>query len=63
MNETENTYNSVFKHVPTGLIFNNRKEAKRVMGPRRYRNAVRLKQLIFCYECGEGESPITTSIK
>lgn len=59
----EKTYNPVFKHIPTGLIFNNRKEAKRVMGPRRYRNAVRFKQLIFCYECKEGESPINTTIK
>lgn len=41
---------SKFLHIPSGLIFENRKQATKVMGAARYRRALRNKEFIFNYE-------------
>lgn len=54
---------AAFKHITTGLIFNNRKEACKILGASRYRRALRNREFIFFYECEEGEAPVKTTIK
>ena len=50
----------MFKHTFTGIIFNNRKEAVRVMGQSRYRKALKNHEFEFDYELKDGESVIKT---
>lgn len=50
----------MFKHVFTQAIFNNRKEAIRMMGQSRYRKALANKEFIFDYIPKDNERPITT---
>ena len=37
----------MFTHIPSGVVFQNRKEAVKVMGQRRYRYALRNRQFNF----------------
>lgn len=50
----------MFKHTYTGVIFNNRKEAVRVMGQSRYRKALRNHEFEFDYVPKDGETVIKT---
>ena len=50
----------MFKHVTTGIIYSNRKEAVRVMGQSRYKKALKNREFIFNYEPKEGETAINT---
>lgn len=51
----------MFKHIFTGLIYNNRKEAVRVMGQSRYNRALKNREFIFYYKPTEGEKVINTN--
>lgn len=51
----------MFKHTVTGIIYNNRKEAIRIMGTSRYRKALKNREFEFNYTPKEGESVITTN--
>ena len=50
----------MFKHTFTVIIYNNRKEAIRVMGQSRYKKALANREFIFNYELQEGETPLQT---
>lgn len=39
--------NTQIKHIPTGLVYENRKEAKRLMGHSRYNKALNDGQMAF----------------
>ena len=51
----------MFKHTKTGIIFNNRKEACKVMGANRYNRALHNREFIFNYEPTTDEKVITTN--
>lgn len=51
----------MFKHTFTGVIYNNRKEAVRVMGQTRYRIALKNREFEFDYKPKEGEQPIKSN--
>lgn len=51
----------MFKHIYTGIIYNNRKEAVRIMGQSRYKKALANKEFIFNYTPTSNEAPITTN--
>ena len=42
--------NSKFLHKPTGIIFENRKQAAMIMGISRYRRALKKCEFIFNYQ-------------
>lgn len=44
------TMTSKFLHIPSGVIFINRKQAVRTMSISRYRKALKNKEFIFNYE-------------
>lgn len=48
----------MFKHAYSGLIYNNRKEAVRIMGQARYRKALEKGEFEFGYELKDGERSI-----
>lgn len=48
----------MFKHVTTGVIFNNRKEAVKLMGQSRYKKALANHEFVFDYLMKEDELPI-----
>lgn len=50
----------MFKHKFTGIIYNNRKEAVRVMGQCRYKRALRNREFEFYYTPKDDESAIST---
>lgn len=50
----------MFKHLYSGIIYSNRKEAVRVMGQSRYRRALKNKEFEFNYALKDGEQPIQT---
>lgn len=50
--------NTLFKHTVTGLVFNNRREAAKIMGASRYRKALKNCEFIFKYELQEGEHTV-----
>ena len=41
---------SKFLHKPSGIIFENRRQATKVMGPARYRRALKNMEFVFNYE-------------
>jgi len=51
----------MFKHIFTGLIYNNRKEAVRVMGQSRYKRALKNGEFEFGYTPKEGEVVLKTN--
>lgn len=51
----------MFKHKYTGIIYNNRKEACRVMGQGRYNRALKNREFIFNYTPDKDEKVITTN--
>lgn len=48
----------MFKHITTGIIFNNRLDCVATFGTSRYKRALKNKEFIFNYELKEGEEPI-----
>lgn len=44
--------NTQVKHIPTGLVYENRKEAKHFMGHSNYNKAIRLGQMMFVTSYG-----------
>lgn len=51
----------MFKHIFTGIIYNNRKEAVRVMGQSRYKKALSNREFDFGYIPTDNESVIKTN--
>lgn len=48
----------MFKHLKTGIIFSNRKDAIIVLGTARYRKALANREFEFSYQLKGDEKPI-----